>query len=82
MFGWVRTPVRYVDCIMHDMMCTTSEWKDQTKVSILFDWMPVWFSLTKMKMIIARNEKITSWLTKTQTKTQIAKYWNLKWNSN
>ena len=37
---------------------------------------PVWFSLTKTKMV--KNEKITNSLTKTKTKTK--KWWKLKWN--
>jgi len=38
----------------------------------------VWFSLTKTKTKITRNEKITISLTKTKTKTK--KYWKLKLN--
>ena len=39
---------------------------------------PVWFSLTKTKTTMAKNEKITKSLTKTKTKTK--KCWKLKQN--
>ena len=39
---------------------------------------PVWFSLTKTKTKMVKNEKITNSLTKTKTKTK--KWWKLKRN--
>ena len=44
----------------------------------LSDRCAVWFSLTKTKTKMVKNEKITNSLTKTKTKTK--KWWKLKWN--